>query len=403
MNHGISSSEAISRLDWGEAKSQATVYGPKGALLLSLPRSWVPPFILLSDTLVEWLLLTHENISEVIRHEQVKSLLCNCNKIIVRSSVIDETIWERGTFRSEIVDCLNDDSFGERLLCAVSSVRQSAPSRRVGMIIQKYVEPRFRGEFGNLLRVSKTRDHWEVSSVSTSGIAQRERINCQRDIAADDSFELGRHIRPTDPRSFGAIASWINSQLLSQAQQRVNVEWVYGEGGFFVVQIDEETEDFTGVNPFQLRFPTVHSGRANSGRFILAPTAELIGKWDKLAVLEDLWAPGETQKPMLFSVSPNALSPNSPEICAALESEFSSIVGPDKIILRTSIKRGREKITNLPRSEGLTPAQAAQWCIDKTQQILSEGILSIDDFSFVTHRLIPSRASAWALARFQTH
>lgn len=399
MTGSVLFSVSTKRLEWAEACALSSLYGPKGALLLALPRKWVPHFALLSCEKVDYLLRDRAHLAAELAMHDMLSLVGPGQSIIVRSSVIDETIWERGSFHSEPVFNMQSSTTTDRVFEALMKVRDSAVARKAAVVLQEYIEPQFHGEFGNLARVSKTRDHWEVGSVSVTGAETRERLNSQRDIAADADNDLGRYIRPSDPRSFGAIAAWINSELLYQTHCRVNLEWVYNARGFFLVQIDEESEDVHGVNPFQVRFPTVHSGQNGTGRYIKAPTPELIKKWDKLAVLEELWTRNESNKPLLFSICPDELDFDDAGLESDLCSEFSSVVGPDKIIIRTSIRQDKEKITNLPRSEGLLPAQAAKWCIDQARGLQVSAGLELGDFSFVTHRLIPSRASAWAYAR----
>ncbi|GAB1364001.1 hypothetical protein MASR1M32_32370 [Rhodobacter sp.] len=399
MIEGRLLSDQTRRLEWAEASAVATLYGPKGALLLSLPRAWVPQFVLYSSEAVERLLHEPSILLNEISGKDSLALLAPGKSVIVRSSVLDESIWERGSFLSVPLQDLEADSTFDRLIDAIQRVKLSAAGRRVAIVLQEYIQPQFHGEFGNLLRVSKTRDHWQVSSVSASGAETEGRLNTQRDISADDLNDLSRYIRPSDPRSFGSIAAWVNSVLLHQVQCRVNMEWVFGARGFFIVQIDEETEDFLGINPFQVRIPAVYARESGTGTLIKAPTPELKKAWDKLAVLEELWTATESNVPLLFAIEPTDLAGDEAAVADLLSRDFLETVGPDKIIVRTSIRRGAEKLTNLPKSEGLTPSEAARWCIEQSRRLHAERGLSYCDFCFVTHRLIPARASAWALAR----
>lgn len=399
MIEGRILSWATRRMEWAEASALRSVYGPKGALLLALPRAWVPAFVLYSAEAIDGILADPSSLQSEIDGSAASNIFTLGRSVIVRSSILDESIWERGSFLSVPLLNLQAENTFEKLYDAIKRVKLSAEGRKVAVVLQEYLQPQFNGEFGNLLRVSKTRDHWQVSSVSSSGVETEGRLNSQRDISADDSHDLSRYIRPNDPRSFGSIAAWINSVLLQQVQCRVNLEWVFGSQGFFIVQIDEETEDFLGINPFQVRLPTVHSSATGSGILIKFPTPDLKSTWDKLAVLEELWTTNEGNIPLLFAIDPTVLLGEYDKLLELLTDDFTKTVGPDKIIIRTSIRRGAEKLTNLPKSEGLTPPEAAQWCIEQTKKIQVDKGLDVSDFCFVTHRLIPARASAWALAR----
>ncbi|WP_428926862.1 hypothetical protein [Marinibacterium sp. SX1] len=368
-------------------------------MLLSLPRAWVPQFVLYSCEAIEHLLQQPKSLLSEISGKDALEILAPGKSVIVRSSVLDESIWERGTFLSVPLLDLNSKTTHDRLRDAIQKVKENAGERKVAIVLQEFVHPQFHGEFGNLLRISKTRDHWQVSSVSVSGAETEGRLNTQRDISADELNGLSPYIRPSDPRSFGAIAAWVNSVLLQQSHCRVNLEWVFGARGFFIVQIDEETEDLFGVNPFQVRIPKVHAGEVSNGKVIKPATPESKKTWDKLAVLEELWTVNEGNIPLLFFLLPDDIYAGDEEFVESLTREFLETVGPDDIIIRTSIRRGSEKLTNLPKSEGLTPSEAARWCIEQAMNLQTEFGLDCSEFCFVTHRLIPARASAWALAR----
>jgi hypothetical protein len=45
-----------------------------------------------------------------------------------------------------------------------------------------------------------------------------------------------------------------------------------------------------------------------------------------------------------------------------LEADFRQLIGPNNIVVRTSVRAGAEKLPNLRRTEGLSPCEAAKWC-----------------------------------------
>jgi predicted house-cleaning noncanonical NTP pyrophosphatase (MazG superfamily) len=79
---------------------------------------------------------------------------------------------------------------------------------------------------------------------------------------------------------------------------------------------------------------------------------------------------------------------------ASLEKDFENLIGPDNIVIRTSVKSGQEKIPNLKRTEGVTPSEAASWCI-RTRDEIAKEYSDISGFAFVVHRFIAARAAAW--------
>ena len=123
-----------------------------------------------------------------------------------------------------------------------------------------------------------------------------------------------------------------------------------------------------------------------------------IARWDKLKVLEESWGQSVTDRPHLFFAPlPDVPSESEHFALKELGEDFARLVGPDSIVVRTSVESGRAKALNLPRSECLTPIQAAVWCSAEKERLRAAGI-DLVGLAFVTHRYIDSRASTWARA-----
>ena len=273
----------------------------------------------------------------------------------------------------------------------------SVQGRSVGFVIQRYVKPKYRGEFGNLYRISKTRDHWEISTLYQDGSTGRQRVNSQRDRAADPETTLGARRGVSRERVFGEIGAWLNRELLSGIKQRMNCEWIDDQRGLYLVQIDGEDEDVRGVNPSQLRVCHIAQCDAHSGTYLKHANNRIVPEWDKLRVLNELWEPAETDKPSLFVLKLSEITGRGGvDQRAALEADFRHVLGESDIVVRTSIRAGMEKIPNLPRSEGLSPEAAADWCVRTADQLTGEHEAS--SMAFIVHRFVEARASAWVRA-----
>jgi|GEM_PF-342303 len=327
---------------------------------------------------------------------RVIALAGDTGELIVRSSVVGESIWDRGTYES-IVCGTGRDNFDEALQNAVDQVLASAPDKDMALVIQRYIKPRLHGEFGNLLRISKTRDHWELSSTSGAFIS-RDRFNTQRDESASPQNPLLIKRSLSRERQFGPIAAWLNNYLLRGRLDRLNCEWVADHERLYLVQIDEEDEDHVGINPFQIRISPSPRPAAARGTFLAHAEGDAIKQWDKLKVLEELWEPEATHKPVLFYVPlAELVGPDDDVIRQNLAEDFRTLVADANIMVRTSVRAGREKLLNLPRTEGVNPQTAAEWSIAQRNLFAKNGV-SLDDLAFVTHRFVPARASAWARA-----
>jgi predicted house-cleaning noncanonical NTP pyrophosphatase (MazG superfamily) len=382
---------------WSDTPHLSEQFGPKGAGLAVLPQPWTPGFVLLSAGLVQDITESPGKLSQLLRSSlsRVREIAEETGQLYVRSSVIGETIWDRGSFTSVVVR-YHADTFSEDIVEAVDQVTKSARGRPIALVLQSYIQPRAGGEFGNVLRISKTRDHWELAS-EVAGRVSRTRLNSQRDEAWDPQSPLDVK-GLTQERLFGSIAAWINNVLIRGTAHRVNCEWVATHNRVYLVQIDEETEDFTGVNPFQLTIPTIHQPAIGGGTYIRAADDGSISRWDKLKVLSELWEEGASHRPMLFYAELTALPPSGDEEgLARLVGDFHDLIGPDQIIVRTSVRAGAQKIPNLGRTEGLNPLTAAQWCLEQRDLSLEQGE-ELDGLAFVIHRFMAARAAAWVRA-----
>jgi predicted house-cleaning noncanonical NTP pyrophosphatase (MazG superfamily) len=391
-------SEDVAPVEWSETEPIKLAFGPKAASLAALPRQWTPPFALVSASVFDGsnqngpaLLALGANF--VSRFRDLGKIT---GSILVRSSVVGETIWDRGRYKS-VKLALSSHDFEAALSDAVTKVLSSAPDKRIGLVIQTYVGPRARGEFGNLLRVSKTRDHWELSSES-SGAISRIRFNAQRDEAANAHSPLQVMPGVSRARLFGSIAAWLNSYLLRGRSQRINCEWIADHRHVYLVQVDQEDDDCLGVNPFQVRVAPVHQPAARRGTFLVPAEGQALQEWDKLCVLNELWEPTASHKPTLFYI-PISQLPLSDDIAglSQLEADFRELIGPDNIVVRTSVPAGTEKLPNLKRTEGATPSEAVKWCIMARDEFFHEHGAGAR-FAFIAHRFMPARASAWVRA-----
>ena len=364
-----------------------------------LPRFWTPEFALISVDAVKKI-SSSAPLTSVLQEEEIiriRELSGSSSHIIVRSSVVGESIWEKGRFRSEEVDC-STEQFASDLNEAARRVVASAGGRGVGFLIQRFVRGTKRGEFGNLYRISKSRDHWEINTISDSGSETLKRLNCQRDQAADPNEALIMQPGVALERLFGSIGAWLNSELLLGQRQRLSCEWIADWRRYYIIQIDEEDEDVEGRNPFHVRIPYTGNPVDTSGVYLKNADKRSIAEWDKLKVLNELWESEAAHRPTLFAVRLSDLPiRDDEEGRTALEQDFRTLIGKSGTVVRTSVRAGSDKVPNLPREEGLCPVTATEWCLSKAEAF-GEEREKLDNLAFVTHRFVASRASAWVRA-----
>lgn len=390
MSADLIASIHIEPISWSQREVYAQFFGPKGAGLLVLPRPWCPKFLLVSAVYAARL------------EDRTLDAECTCKEIlaklselgivddplIIRSSVIGESIWDSGTYKS-----VRSTSTPMDLISGIRSVLQSTGGKPSGLVIQKFIESAESGEFGNLQRISKTRDHWENSTRRLETI-NKERFNSQRDIAPSHNDHLKARSAVARERFFGSIAAWLNNELLRGYNDRVSCEWVRRAEYFYLVQIDAEDEDIGGVNPLQLYIDSTIRTDGTSGEILKKADVHSCEEWDKLSVLSELFDPSDQSNPDLYFITFSSI--NSDTDKAQIESEFLSAFGKN-IVVRTSVRKHAVKQMNLPKTDCLEPAEAAQWCFETAQELKKDA--NYEPLCFVAHRYIASRSSAWARVR----
>jgi len=393
-------SEATPRIAWADTVQFSQHYGVKAATSLAIPRAWTPPFLLLSVKEARELVngIIPADLTGAEGAERFSTLAGVGSQLIVRSSVVGESIWDRGTYQSVRIPIENDfEITSKRLLEAAKGVIASTEGRESGLMIQRYVRPASQGEFGNLQRISKTRDQWEIGTREGADLTARLRLNSQRDSAADPAQPLAVRSGLARERLFGAIGAWLNNELLIGRSQRLNCEWVTDNRQFYIVQLDEEDDDFAGVNPFQVRVPPAIRPAAENGDFLKLADAATLAQWDKLQVLEQLWEEDAVHKPTLFYLPLSDLPTRATsKDHARLKTDFAELIGPRGIVVRTSVRAGEEKLPNLARTECLKPDAAASWCFNTARSLRKAN--PGKELAFVAHRFVASRASVWARA-----
>src|SRR5258708_17033826 len=107
-------SEDGAPFDWSDGASHRAIYGPKGALLTTLPRLWTPPFALIPAALVADAERSGK-LSLILKRSQILRMraLVGIDGLIVRSSGVGESIWDPGKYESSIVGSVDRDFYSQ--------------------------------------------------------------------------------------------------------------------------------------------------------------------------------------------------------------------------------------------------------------------------------------------------
>lgn len=368
-------------------------YGTKGGFLAALPPAWTPEFILFSTTLVED--LACRNGAEF----ELPSTLRG-QPLIVRSSVVGETIWDRGTFLTLPFDTPPDEA---TIRQAVQDIREDARKKRPGaavaIIIQRFLPDCKKGTLGNLNRLSKTREQWarftEVGGYETVP----DRFNSQRDAPANPKTPLVVSTNKQIDRVFASACRWLIDNFGAVlGRDRMLLEWASVADRVYLLQCDLDGDNPEGVDPAEQPVISKLTFPSEPPMVLREPTDEDIATWDKLKILYEL-ATGDSplpQKLYLLSGGDAASALSTQERREGLAGDFRAIFGTMAVI-RVSRRAGADKTTNLPCSSGCLDAEAALCWIDEQLQAFETAGDKLQDRAFIVHKYIGARAGAWAL------
>jgi predicted house-cleaning noncanonical NTP pyrophosphatase (MazG superfamily) len=371
----------------------APLYGTKGAFLTALPPAWTPEFILLSTELVDSLAIGAASLPALPR--SLRGV-----PIIVRSSIVGETIWDRGTFLTIPFERSPDvEAISQAIIRIRAHALDHKPGARIAIILQRYLPDCEKGTLGNLNQLSKTREQW-ARFVDVGGLTSApERFNSQRDAPADPRAPLV--INPQMPldRLYGSACRWLLDhfgQMLGR--DRMLLEWASADGQIYLLQCDMDEDNPDGVDPAEQLIATRLTFPAAPPVLLREPQAEDIAHWDKLKVLEELstdYAP-LPQKLYLLTYAEAAQALASEDQQSILRADFSATFG-ELAVIRVSRRTGADKTTGLPCTSKCLDAHAAlAWIAEELAKFTAKGG-QFADRAFIIHRYIGARAGAWAL------
>ena len=359
--------------------------GSKAEGLRLLPPLWTPAYVVVSPSQLQdarpSLRCTAEN--------ALKSL--SCERVIVRSNAVGETLADRGQFESFIVDTPDAETVADALEKVARAGSDAGTS--MGAVIQKYVPHLQKGHLSNERRVSKTRNQWQ-SEIEEDG-ALYDRFNSQRDRPADPTKPLPDAHTGMLRRVFASVGRWANETF----ESRVHIEWVFDGRRIWLVQIDLEDEaPDHGADPLaSLDTAGARVFNPPDGSSLLLPADPLrFGEFRKVANIADFAAVCEGLYPPLYVVRGQDLATFVTEEGAAA---LRTHVG-DRLVCRTDLlppARSSAQGLNLPRTDTVSPDEIVRFMLDKASEFAGRGISSTD-YIFIIHQFLPARSGVWAEA-----
>ena len=218
--------------------------GGKARGLLTLPREWVPPFLVFTRTFCsQWLEIRNAAALLLRLRTEDQSLVADFyasllskpggseSRLLVRSNAASEDLSLRGAHESYTVGP-NWNETAE----TIDRVLADAQSPGMYVLVQTGIDPSWGGHMSNERRVTDDRGKWLIE-----GLGERADFD-QRFIGA---------LRPETPQPLvasdktqlvGALAM-VAGELLRRKPKRFHCEWAWDGNRLWVVQCDEALEE----------------------------------------------------------------------------------------------------------------------------------------------------------------
>lgn len=378
--------------------------GAKAAGLAILPRTWTPPFIVVScDLYTNWAAASIEDRSSMLASVSA-SIADHCTRhwsawswgLALRSSASNETLRERGSFESrELPADFSADSILRIIELIYRDFQLYQTSGEIAVIVQARVTPSIVGHLSNERRVSITINQW-MWEAEQLGDGQG-RFNSQRDTPPpeDGPLLLGDVAEEGVVARLKQVARWCTALNAG----RTHLEWGVAAGNLWLFQLDfEDDQPDIGVDPSELLRTTDTSPAGSPLRdspFEPVSVTKQTG-WPKVDKIGALVAGRSDPYPQLYSATGQAFRQarlRQRDLMADIEA-----IAKGRAVCRTDCVSGAIPQLNLPRTNTVSSAAALDFLIATLDSLCDKGARA-EEVCFILHKFIPARTAAWAMAR----
>lgn len=395
------------RAESNKNKLTADIIGIKALGLLKLPPEWTPKFFIIPSELYEIWRASWQKDKEfelwraaLPLKTQLADLIDDITegrkfKFILRSSVDVESLEDRGTYLS-IPQKENAEL--DKVFSDIQNIFEQAyiksPSVRVAIVVQRFVDASIIGHFSNETHLMPTRDRWLIEW-EHDGPGIEAGINSLNAEMPNPLKPLFCPVAKNIDGILRKIGKWGNSKF----SEKMHFEWLLSSERIWLLQLDFEQEDNTGVDP-----RTIDLSR--SGRFQISNigVAKLFKRfdikkpspWQKLKSVQDFYIESTPPRHRLFFCVGRTIEAviGDKKLQARLRNEIEMLTG-GRAVIRTDVKGKKGPQHNLPRTDTVNADDGEKWIRSTYKRIKSSGISS-QDICFILHRFIPAVGAAWA-------
>lgn len=379
-------------------------YGTKAAGMMRIPPAWCPPFIAIPVWLYKEWDQKRGHLPHALHKKRGLDLSGAINELvalgaqnfIVRSSAIEESMDQRGRYRSYPV---NKKEGVPGVLKAVEKIyRQfsggNGTNDSIGVLIQPHYVPTSYGHLSNEVHVSPTRNQWGYV-IEGPSYAPGKGLNSKFASSPNSKKPIPLLAQKDLPKRLRQVAHWAERQV----DERCHFEWCASAHTLWLVQFDLESEISTGVDPLDVSLL-----RIKSRSDIYLPSADSVFSlykvgsgtpWKKLQNVNDFQSSTGAPLPRLYFATAFAiertLRTRPPQ---ALADEIDELTN-GRAVLRTDTINTKLSGFNLPRTFTVSGVKAVAWLSERLKD-LNRKEIPLTDVCFVLHQYVPAQACAWA-------
>lgn len=364
------------------------IVGMKAYGLACLPNIWIPEFIVIKGSDIEYFL---ENIQELKKIFKKIDWLDENVELYLRSSAINETIEERGSYESFIT---SSDEITDALVLA--DKYSKTISTEINWILQKKIINRSKGHLSNERRVgTDLRDFvLEIEETNFSNIKNKA-VRPWRDgkLAQPQKLLCNKHL--SIDKAIKPVMLWSVEKKL-----RLHFEWVWDGSQIWIVQSDI-CPQVSGNTPENLIKPLPYEADLDISELKIFRKAEAgdFNSYKKLKnaqIYESILKFEMTDFYILDKKEEIEKLINN-DISRELESDLSLLLRQGPLVVRTDKYNSYNHM--LPRSDELRSIEKIiEWFSTKLKNDIPNIIDSLSEYIFICHIFIPAIASAWSFA-----
>ena len=316
--------------------------------------------------------------------------------VILRSSGVAETLYDRGKFKSEkLTKGWNFSAIQTAIEEIFEHAHEIDDKTELGIVVQEYLDAEYMGHLSNEHRVSPTINQWSYELEKPNWTPSKG-INSKRTTSPDPNTPLrcGNQVPHQPLRS-------VAHYLVDEFKERCHLEWIVCRSTLYLAQIDVEwLEQDTGLNPRKdintSTPPELDLSRKTSFKpyKINTPT-----RWPKLKNISDFDFDDKKPAPRIYPLSPRRVKAafGDREAYSSIRDEMVALTG-NRLVVRTDCVQKDVPHINLPRTDTMEVESALSWC-QRTIRKIEESGISERNYVFLFHAFLPARASAWAYAK----